>query len=109
MPSGGTRERTSSWFIIYQRLICQGLVNLSKERLWDNQCELSWAGRGKKKKRGPEALQDPGGISEKLPRTESPGFGNRGASVVRLSRVELGTPVGAKPDFPATKPDLLRL
>jgi hypothetical protein len=51
---GGARERTGSWFIIDQMLICQGLQNLSKERLWDNQCELLWVGRGKRDKRGPD-------------------------------------------------------
>lgn len=37
-------ERTSSWYIIDQRLICQGFENLLKERLWDNQRELRMGG-----------------------------------------------------------------
>jgi hypothetical protein len=53
VPVRGTRKRTGSWYIIDQRLIFQGLQNLLKERLWDNQCELSWVGRGERNKRGP--------------------------------------------------------
>jgi hypothetical protein len=62
VPVRGTRKRTSSWYIIDQRLIMSGVGKVVKERLWDNQRELWWVGRGKRNKRGPDdgAASDPG-------------------------------------------------
>jgi len=53
VPVRGTRKRTSSWYIIDQRLICQGLENLLRSDYGTTSVNLGgWARQREQKRPG---------------------------------------------------------